>query len=135
MNLVYAARFHPAEEGGYWIDFPDLEGCLTCGTSLAHAIEMAEEAMALYLSVLLDRGREINPPTPIQELDPQDGFLTYISADPTPLRGELPPLKPAKPKPVKKTLTIPQWLNEEAQKAGINFSKTLREALEQALAK
>ena len=128
MNMVYAALFRQEEDGGYSISFPDVDGCFSEGDNLAHAIEMATEALGLHLSVSLDYGFEINPPTPIEQLDPANGFLTYISVDPAPFREK-------KVKSVKKTLTIPAWLNKEAEKAGINFSKTLQEALKLALAK
>ena len=127
MNMVYAALFRPDEEY-YNVTFPDIPDCFTYGDDLAHAIEMATEVLGLYLSVLLDDEDDIPTPTPIDQLDPKDGFLTYISADPEPFRDK-------KTKFVKKTLTIPAWLNKEAEKAGINFSKTLREALKLALAK
>ena len=127
MNIVYAAVFHPTEEGGYCVTFPDLEECFTEGEDLADAIAMATEVLGLYISVMMDDNLPYNPPTPIEDLDPEDGFLTYISADPGPSRRNS--------KPVKKTLTIPSWLNKEAEKAGINFSKTLQQALELALAK
>jgi len=127
MNVVYAAIFHPEEEGGYFVSFPDLEGCYTEGEDLADAIAMATEVLGLYVSILMDDNIPFNHPTPIEELDPEDGFLTYISSDPGPSRRNS--------KPVKKTLTIPSWLNKEAEKAGINFSKTLRKALELALTK
>ena len=126
VKVVYAARFHQ-EDGGYWVEFPDLDGCVTEGDDLAEAIDMATEALGLFVSSLMDRGIPFAPPTPIEKLDPEDGFLTYISADPAPLRRNS--------KPVKKTLTIPSWLNKEAEKAGINFSKTLQRALELALTK
>ena len=127
MKVVYAAIFHPANDGGYFVTFPDLDECFTEGEDLADAIAMATEVLGLYISSVLDRGIIFNPPTPIKKLDPEDGFLTYISADPGPYRRNS--------KPVKKTLTIPEWLNIEAEKAGINFSRTLQQALELALTK
>jgi len=126
MTIVYAARFH-SEDEGFWVEFPDLDGCCTEGDNLAEAIAMATEVLGVFVSSLMDRGITCSPPTPIEKLDPEDGFLTYISADPGPYRRNS--------KPVKKTLTIPEWLNIEAEKAGINFSRTLQQALELALVK
>jgi len=128
MNIVYAAIFHPTEEGGYFVSFPDLDGCLTEGDDLAEAITMATEVLGVFVSCLMDDDIPYDPPTPIERLDPEDGFLTYISANPNQYRRK-------KPRSVKKTLTIPEWLNKEAEKAGINFSKTLKDALELELAK
>jgi len=128
MNIVYAAIFHPAEEGGFFVSFPDLEGCFTEGNDLAHAIEMATEVLGVYVSCLMDDDIPYNPPTPIEKLDSGDGFLTYISANPYQYLEK-------KARSVKKTLTIPAWLNKEAEKAGINFSQTLKKALELTLSK
>lgn len=46
---IYPAIFHTAEEGGYWVSFPDLEGCVTQGETLEEAFTMAKEALGLYL--------------------------------------------------------------------------------------
>ncbi len=43
MLQIYPAIIH--EEDGYWIEFPDLEGCQTCGTSLEETMELAQEAL------------------------------------------------------------------------------------------
>ncbi|MCL1895947.1 MAG: type II toxin-antitoxin system HicB family antitoxin [Clostridiales bacterium] len=86
MNMVYAALFRPEDDGGFSISFPDLDGCFSEGDDLAHAIEMATEVLGLFLSTLMDREIDFKPPTPIGQLDPENGFLTYISVDPTPFR-------------------------------------------------
>ena len=40
-KYCFPAVFTP-EDGGYSVDFPDLEGCYTCGDSLPEALEMAD---------------------------------------------------------------------------------------------
>lgn len=56
-NRIYPAIFHVAEEGGYWVEFPDLPGCLTQGETLEEAYKMAKEALALWL----DDAQEVTP--------------------------------------------------------------------------
>ena len=124
MKSVYPAVFHP-EEIGYSVSFPDLPGCFSQGDSLAEAIDMATEALRGYLATRLDLDLPIAPPSKIEDIDKEDGFVNYISADPACCRK--------KSKMIKKTLTIPEWLNIEAEKAGVNFSATLQVALRSRL--
>jgi predicted RNase H-like HicB family nuclease len=120
MKKVYPAVFYPEEEG-YSVDFPDLPGCFTQGDDLADAISMAEEALGLYLAVRYDEGLEVLPPSDVSSVNPECGFVNYIASDPSKYRKN--------GKSIKKTLTIPEWLNTEAEKSGINFSAVLAEAL------
>jgi hypothetical protein len=62
----------------------------------------------------------------LDDTDP-GAFVTLIQARTEPIRDEL------QNRAVKKTLTIPQWLNDEAEEAGLNFSQTLQFALKEKL--
>ena len=117
---VYPAVFHP-EEDGYSVSFPDLPGCYTDGQDLADAMTMAEEALGVFLASRYDNGGEVKEPSELAAVDPEDGFVNYVVADPNKYRR--------KGKAIKKTLTIPEWLNIEAEKAGVNFSAVLADAL------
>lgn len=119
MLFVYPAIFHQ-EDASYWVEFPDLPGCHTYGSSVSEAMEEAQEALSAYLLTLLEEGRGISAPSDIQGYHPADGFPTLVSC-------QVEPQKSAKA--VKKTLTIPAWLNERATAMGLNFSKVLQEAL------
>ena len=120
MIKVYPAIFH-LEDGGYWVNFPDLDGCYSDGETLEAALENAQEALALHLSALLDADQELPAATDLASIEVSDGVSSYVSADPNKFRR--------RNKAVKKTLTIPEWLNEEALAQGINFSKVLQEGL------
>ena len=124
MKYVYPAVFTP-EDGGYAVSFPDLPGCHTCGDSLAEAIEMAEDALALWLWDTEEEKQAIPPASPdLPHTPPQ--FTNYIKADTDAYKRLI-------SKTVKKTLTIPAWLNEQAEKAHINFSGLLQKALKEHL--
>lgn len=60
--LQYPAIVHE-ESDGYWIEFPDLKGCVTEGDTMKELIENAEDALSLYLGVLFDDSREIPEPS------------------------------------------------------------------------
>jgi len=57
--LEYSVVIHEAEEGGYWLEVPALEGCFTQGETLDEVMANAKEAIALYLEGLAEIGQEI----------------------------------------------------------------------------
>lgn len=120
MIKVYPAIFHE-EENSFWVEFPDLEGCHTYADTLTEAMESASEALGLYLASRIDNKQEINSPSDIKQINVTDGFASYIAAN---VEKYL-----TNNKAVKKTLSIPQWLNEAAESQNINFSSVLKEAL------
>lgn len=121
MFFVYPAIFHK-EENSYWVEFPDLEGCQTFADSLEEAAEMAQEALSGYLIVALERGCKLKEPSEIKDIDyDENSFTSLVTCDISKY------LKSSKA--VKKTLTIPEWLNDMAVAKGINFSGVLQEAL------
>lgn len=123
-KYAYAAIFTPEVSGGYSIHFPDLEECYTCGDSLEDGLEMAEDVLALTLYGYEKDGRPIPAPSKIDAVALQDGeFANYVCCDTMEYR------KMYNNKAVKKTLTIPEWLNESAIAMGLNFSQVLQEAL------
>ena len=96
MKYVYPAIFYRAKDGGYCIDFPDVEGAATQANTIYEAIEMAEDALVGMLVLHEDReaGRldhemknRIVEPTPIEEVkaEPDEystgAFVTLIKAD------------------------------------------------------
>ena len=126
-KFFYPALFHKEAEGGFWVSFPDIPECLTQGTDMSQAYEMAVDALGLALA---DRMKENNVPVPTS-ID----FLV-IAENSYPVIIEFDLLEYKKKhssRAVKKTLTIPEWLNDEATKKGINFSAVLQEALKAQL--
>lgn len=119
MLFVYPAVFHK-EDDAYWVEFPDLEGCYTYGGSVTETIEAAQEALASYLLTLLEQKQKIAPPSDITTIHAEDGFSSLVSCNINQYKDT---------KAVKKTLTIPSWLNDRAVSMEINFSQVLQEAL------
>ena len=122
-KLFYPAIFHEAEEGGFWVSFPDLPECLTEGDNMQQAYEMAVEALGISL-ISRKEDREIIPKqTEINKIDAKDGILAVVEFDMMEYQRK------HNSRAVKKTLSIPEWLNEEAVARGVNFSQVLQEAL------
>ncbi len=124
-QYFYPAIFHTAEEGGFWVSFPDLPECLTEGDTMEEAYAMAIEALGLSLTDRLHDQEELPlPSAPDQiSLDDPNSHLVIIQFDLGAYQ------KKHNSRAVKKTLSIPEWLNEEAMAMGINFSQVLQEAL------
>ena len=123
-KYAYPAVFTAEEDGQYSINFPDLEGCYTCGESIEDGIEMAEDALALVMYGYEKDGKEIPEPSKPADIPLAKGeFVNFIACD------TLEYQKKFNGKSVKKTLSIPGWLDEKASSMGINFSQVLQEAL------
>lgn len=125
MNYIYPAVFYPEEDGRYSVVFPDLNDLATYGDDLADALAMAQEACAQYLFASLRDGEPLPNATPKEKviLDDEGAFINLILVNLdefAKLHGD---------KSVKKTLTLPAWLNTACDERNINYSKVLQEAL------
>lgn len=127
MKYVYPAIF-TKEEKGYSIAFPDIEGANTCGDDLEDALEMAEDVLSLMLVDMENNNENIPTASAVKDIKTgSDEFVTLIRCDTDRYRRLL------NSRAVKKTLSIPEWLNESATAAGINFSQVLQDALKREL--
>lgn len=118
MLKVYPAIFN--NEGTYWVEFPDLEGCVSDGETLEEAMENAQDAMGLYLAALLEDGQKLPEASDIRMIK-SESIVTYVSVDVNQYRRST--------KAVKKTLSLPEWLATEAEKNNISLSKVLQDSL------
>lgn len=126
-KYIYPAVFEK-EGDQYSISFPDLSNCFTQGEDLQDALEMAQDALCLVLYHMEKEGKEIPAATDIKKIEVSDNaFVTLIDCDTFEYE------KFYKSKAVKKTLTIPEWLNDMAVKENINFSNVLQNALMEQL--
>lgn len=126
-KFFYPALFHKEDGGGFWVSFPDIPECLTQGADMSQAYEMAVDALGLALE---DRIKENNIPVPTSI----DSLVIAENSYPVIIEFDLLEYKKKHScRAVKKTLTIPEWLNDEAIKKGINFSAVLQEALKAQL--
>ena len=127
-KYIYPAVFTKEEDGGYSVVFHDLESCYTCGDTLEEAMDMAEDCLALVLYGYETDKKEIPAPSSIDSIQTnKDEFVSLIKCDTLSYRKQF------SNKAIKKTLTIPEWMNDEGMRAGINFSQLLQEALMQKI--
>ena len=112
------------------VEVPDLE-ILTEGTDMSDAMEMARDAIELKCVSMEDDGTEIPLPSEINDLDVNNGIfaeegatvISFVDIDSGEYRRKI------DTKTVRKNVTIPSWLNYEAEHAGINVSRVLQDAL------
>lgn len=122
-RLYYPVVFHP-EDFGYSVSVPDLDGCFSQGDTLDEAVEMVQDAIGLYLA---DEKEYPAPSAPHSIKTQGQDFMMVIPFD------EMSYKRKHDTRAVKKTLTIPSWLNEAAESAHINFSSVLQEGLKNQL--
>ena len=126
-RYIFPAILNYADDG-ISVSFPDLPGCLTCAHDTETALSRAKEVMGLYLFDSEESHEEIPVPSDIHDLQLEDGDIpAMIDVFMPPIRDRI------NKRVVKKTLTIPSWLNQEAERAGVNFSQVLQEGLKQRL--
>jgi len=126
-RYIFPAIFN-FEYDGISIEFPDLKGCLSCADSNEEALNNSKEVLGLFLFSMERDDEEIPIPTNIRDIKIESNqVITLIEVYMPVVRNEI------NNKSVKKTLTIPQWLNDVAEKENINFSQVLQEALKSKL--
>ena len=124
---IYPAIFDYADDG-ISIEFPDLPGCLPCASTTDEAVKNAKEAMGLHLWGMEKDNDEISMATDIRNLELDKNQIPFL------VEVFMPPIRERlNNRFVKKTLSIPTWLNAEAEYHGVNFSQLLQQALKEYL--
>lgn len=129
MKGIYAALFGH-ENGKVFVSFPDLPGCVTSGETMTEAYEMASDAANLWMtSTIEDLHNPAPEATPIEQIEcPEGSRVMLIQIDTEDY------LKQTETKAVRRTVSIPAWMDKIAQNQGISLSKVLQEALKSQLA-
>ena len=118
MKTVFPAVFERNSDNSYTISFPDLPGCISEGKSLDDALYMAQAALTQWAEYLREEGIALPVASESKAIPaPDAGFVQYVSAE----------LKDARA--VRRTVSLPKWLDESAARAGLSLSKVLQDAL------
>ena len=124
---VFPAIFDVSNDG-ISVEFPDLPGCFTCGDTIEEAYKNAKEALELHIYGMEKDNDYIPDPTPLNKIKLETNQSVMLIEAWMPLvRSEM------ENRAVKKTLTIPKWLNDIAEQKRINFSQVLQQALKDQL--
>ena len=128
MKYTYTAVFTSEENGLFSINFPDIQGCYTTGNNITDAISMAQDVLCLTLYDLEHDNKPIPTASHPQDIKTAENeFISLIAVETETYHRYY------ENKSVKKTLTIPAWLNTAAENAHVNFSSVLQAALKEHL--
>jgi predicted RNase H-like HicB family nuclease len=122
MEFVYPAIFHPNDAGTYTIIFPDLPGCISEGKNLANAVYMAGSGLTQWIEYHNDKKIELPKASSISDIEfnvPE--FVNMVRAV----------LKDGRA--VKRTVSLPKWMDDKVCEAGLSLSRVLQDALVQRL--
>lgn len=121
-EYVYPAVFSSNEDGSFTITYPDLPGCITEGKSLGNAMYMAQTALTQWVEYLMDKKQEIPLASSLNDLETEPGeFVNLVRAD----------IKDGRA--VKRTVSIPKWMDEKVTEYGLSLSRILQDALKERL--
>lgn len=109
-------------EDGYYVEIPDFD-IGTQGKTVVEAMEMARDAIGLMGIDMQDEGRDLPKPYQVKFTSEKDDIVTLVDVDFSEYRKRI------DNRAVKKNCTIPYWMSVEADKAGINYSRILQEAI------
>lgn len=117
----------PEDSVPYYVEIPDFDRG-TQGYNLAEALEMAEDLINDLIVTYQDNNEEIPGASTPESLHPEDeALVSWILADPAEYRRQ------KDNRAVRKNVSLPSWLNYEAEQAGISLSAVLQDGLKEAL--
>lgn len=126
-KYIYPATFS-FDNDGISVEFPDLPGCLTCGNNEDEALKMAKDALGLHLYGMERDHDTIPSPSNLKEMKTESNQAVILVDVWMPVvRDQI------ENRAIKKTLTIPKWLNDIAENNKVNFSQVLQSALKDHL--
>jgi predicted RNase H-like HicB family nuclease len=128
MKQTYIARVGPCPEGGYDIEFPDLPGTHAQAEAMEDILPEAEDALAVFLAAAWQVKIPVAPPSAIEAMTFAKGEMAV------PVAVDLEAyLRRQDERTIKKTVSLPAWMAESADHAGLSLSRVLQESLKDRL--
>ena len=120
MEYAYPAIFHKNEDSTYTITFPDLPGCISEGKTIANAIFMSQTALTQWVEYSKDKKMQLPEPSPLASITVEkDEFVNFVCINYKENRA------------VKRTVSIPKWMDDLVIESGLSLSRILQDALQQ----
>lgn len=121
-EYVYPAIFHSNDDGTFTITYPDLPGCISEGKSLGNAMFMAQAALTQWIEYLTDKKQPVPPASDLTSIQADKGeFVNLIRTE---IRSNY---------AVRRTVSIPKWLDDKVEESGLSLSRVLQDALKERL--
>lgn len=122
MEYIYPAIFHKNEDGSYTVTYPDLPGCISEGKTLGNAMYMAQSALAQWINYLKDKKHLVPSASSVKKIKTSSNdFVNLIC------------IKVKDARAVKRTVSIPKWMDDKVVQSGISLSRVLQDALKERL--
>lgn len=126
----YIAIVHKDPESDFGVSFPDFPGCITAGSNIDEAKDMAQDALALHIQGLLEDGEKLPVPSKLEEImgDPDfsDAAAFLVIGVPD-----------AKPRTIRVNITVPEMtlkqIDSAAKKRGMSRSSFLVHAAQNVI--
>jgi len=120
-DYVYPALFHfNADDGSYTITYPDIPGCISEGKSLENALYMAQDVLLQRMELISEEKQTPPPASALADVHPEEGeFVNLVRVS---VRDE---------RAVRRTVSLPKWLDDQVSTAGISLSRVLQDALKE----
>ena len=120
MEYIYPAIFHANDDSSYTITYPDLPGCISEGKTLVNAVYMAQSALSQWIEYLINKNQVLPNATDIRGITvSNDEFVNLVRADVRDNRA------------VKRTVSIPKWMDDKVAESRLSLSRVLQDALSQ----
>jgi predicted RNase H-like HicB family nuclease len=123
MEYIFPAVFHKHGDGTYTITYPDLPGCISEGKNLGNAMYMAESGLKQWLGYLADKKQHIPAAGHAGKI--KTGKSEFVNLIRVELKDE---------HAVRRTVSIPKWMDDKAVSSGLSLSRVLQDALAERLA-
>ena len=123
MEYVYPAIFHKNKDGSYTVMYPDLPGCISEGKTLGNALSMAQSALKQWIGYLLDKELEIPTASAFEDIKASKGEIVNLIC-----------VEVKDSRAVKRTVSIPKWMDDKVVQSGLSLSRVLQDALSEKLA-
>lgn len=123
MKYVYPAIL-TQEDDGIIVSFPDVEGARADGATMEEALENADDVLNLMLLTMEEKHMDPKPPTPIASLDvPKGSTVALVRSDTFAYS------KKVDTRDIRKSVSIPAWMDSLAREHNLNFSNVLQNAI------
>ena len=126
----YIAVVHKDPKSDFGVSFPDFPGCITAGSSIDEAKDMAHDALSLHIKGMLEDGENIPPPSKLEDImdnpDYSDAVAILVVT-----------VSEAKSRSVRVNITVPEdilrKIDTVAKKSGMSRSSFLVQAAQNAI--
>lgn len=122
-EYIYPAVFHlNGDDDSYTVTFPDLPSCITEGKDLSNALYMAQDLLTQWAAYCEEKGEALPPASRIEDTACEPGeFVNLVRAV---VRDD---------RAVRRTVSLPKWLDDQVSSAGLSLSRVLQDALKERL--